>query len=310
MPGSVNTPGGHAALQEFLQRVLRAPSPFYAPRLRALGIDAARITDDPTIAPRAWTSVPLTSRQELLRDQRDHLPHGSVRPLAAAAPVRAGVTGSGDDLLVLAWSAADLAHERAAGARLLTRLGIQAGMRVANTLAGALAVPGSLLLGDVIEEIGALDIPLGVPGTDGAARQAWELIERVQPDVLILETDTAPRLLAAPPNHARDWWKGIVWLQRATRVDPPSVPEGTGFTGWQRTWLAVPEVSSFIAGTCAARNFHIDPGVHAEIVDDRLVLTALEAETPVLRYATDLRAHAAGAPCSCGTDGMVIELLA
>src|ERR1700687_868598 len=199
MPSAADSANADAALMTLLQRVLRRPSPFYASRLRHLGVNAAELAAQPDVARQVWSALPMTSRQELLRDQLDHLPHGTLRPPDAAPPVRVGVTGSGDHLLVLAWSADDLARERAAGARLLARLGITSGMRVANTLAGALVTPGSLLLGDVVEEIGGLDVPLGVPETDAAARQAWELIERVRPDVLILETDTAPRLLAAAP---------------------------------------------------------------------------------------------------------------
>src|SRR5439155_904291 len=71
-----------------------------------------------------WDRLPLTRREELLRDQLDHLPWGTRRFADAAAPVRVGVTGSGDGLLVLAWSPAALARERAAGVRLLRRLGV------------------------------------------------------------------------------------------------------------------------------------------------------------------------------------------
>ena len=60
-------------------------------------------------------SAPLTHRTDLVCDQRTHPPHGTRRPPGAAPPVRLGVSGSGAELLVLAWSAADLARERAAG---------------------------------------------------------------------------------------------------------------------------------------------------------------------------------------------------
>src|SRR5690242_1472743 len=115
-------------------------------------------------------SAPLVRREDLVRDQR-----ADPRSIRGTAPVRLGITGSGEDLLVLGWSAADLARERAAGTRLLGRLGMLPGMRVANTLPGALATPGSLLLGDVIEDLGALDVPLGVVESAAAARPAWEL---------------------------------------------------------------------------------------------------------------------------------------
>src|SRR2546426_9914469 len=94
-------------------------------------------------------TMPLTHRAELIADQLAHLPFGTKRRAGAGVPVRVGVTGTGADLLVLAWSAAELARERAAGRGLLGRLGITSGIRVANTLPGALAAPGALLLGDV-----------------------------------------------------------------------------------------------------------------------------------------------------------------
>src|SRR5881628_3210847 len=173
-------------------------------------------------------SAPLTHRTDLVCDQRTHPPHGT-RPPGAAPPVRLGVSGSGAELLVLAWSAAELARERAAGVRVLARLGVAPGMRVANTLPGALATPGSLLLGDVVEELGA----------------------RVTPDVIVLDDASTATFLAAAPPADRLWWRGIVWLRTGARAARPALPAAAGFAGWQREWLAVPEATSFVAGTCA-----------------------------------------------------------
>src|SRR5207249_2179785 len=239
-----------------------------------------------------WDRLPLTRREELLRDQLDHLPWGTRRFADAAAPVRVGVTGSGDGLLVLAWSPAALARERAAGVRLLRRLGVGPGTRVANSLPGALATPGSLLLGDVIEEIGALDVPLGTADGEASARQAWELVDRVRPDVIVL-ADAAP-FFAAAPREARPWWRGIVWLRTDTTAARVSVPADIGFTGWQRTWLAVPEATSFVAGDCTASRFHADERVVLEVLDAAtselregvLAVTVLDLDTPFARYAT------------------------
>src|SRR5438093_2433979 len=164
----------------------------------------------------------LLTRDELVRDQLAHLPLGTRRPAGAPRPVRVGTSGSGDRLLVLAWSARELARERAAGVRLLGRLGIAPGMRVANALPGALATPGALLLGDVIEEIGALDVPLGTADGEASARQAWELVDRVRPDVIVL-AGAAP-FFAAAPREARPWWRGVVWLRTDTAADRVSVP--------------------------------------------------------------------------------------
>jgi len=257
---------------------------------------------------------PLTRREDLVRAQ---LPR--FRPAQGAAPVRVGTTGSGPDLLVLAWSAADLARERAAGARLLGRLGVRPGVPIANALPGALATPGALLLGDVVEEIGALDVPLGAVEGAPAAAAAWALFDRVRPEVLVLDAAGAT-LLAAAPAAERPWWRGIVWLRTAAGAPPP-VPPPAGFRGWQRTWLAVPEATSFVAHTCARGAFHLDDGVCAEIVDagtavplapgreGALVLGARGFESPLRRYLTALRACLAAAPCACGEGGATLTLV-
>ena len=302
-----------AALADLVTRILGAPAAFYVDRLQQAGIHEGRDITRTTLA-----RIPPTGRADLIRDQLDHLPHGTRRCIDAGHPVRAGITGSGDDLLVLTWTAADLARERAAGARLLARLGVGAGMRIANTLPGALVTPGSLLLGDVVEEIGGLDVPLGAIDNDAAAKQAWELVDRVRPEVLVLEPATAARFATAAPAGTREWWRGVIWLRRGAAAVPPlpSLPE---FHGWQRTWLAVAEASSFVAGSCSAGNFHVDESAIAEIVDDsgepmyagqdgELALTTLGLDTPVLRYATGVRCRLPASPCPCGGSGTALEL--
>ena len=287
-----------------LERILRAPSPFNLARLVAAGVKGP--TD---ITPDVLARLTLTRREELLGDQLQHLPHGTRRFADAAPPVRAGMTGSGADLLVLTWTAADLARERRAGARLLTHLGVRPGMAVANTLRGALVTPGALLLGDVVEEIGALDVPLGAIENEAAARQAWELIDRVRPTVIVVEPASAARLFAAAPKAERTWWQGMIVLHGGTpQFQAISVPDAAGFSGWQRAWLAVPEATSFAAYACAAGRMHCDEGVIAEVVDDTLVLTSLGVDTPVLRYASGVCAKALTAPCPCGSPDMGIDL--
>ena len=245
--------------------------------------------------------APLIRRADLLREQLAHLPLGGRALSDGALPTRVGITGTGADLLVLAWPPADLAREVAAGARVLRRLGIAPAMRVANTLPGALATPGALLLGDVVEEIGGLDVPLGVIDSDASARAAWELIDRVQVEVLVLDDTSGPRLLAAMPAGDRPWWRGIVWRRLGTSA-ASSTP---GFAGWQRSWLAVPEVASFIAHSCAAGRHHVDEGVAADVVDGTLVLARRDGAP--LRYVTDVRATPAS--CSCGAGGVALNLL-
>jgi hypothetical protein len=234
----------------------------------------------------------MTRRPDLVADQLASPPWGSRRFAADDPPVRVGTTGSGADLLLLGWTARELAAEVAAGARLFGRFGIGAGMRVANTLPGALVTPGCLLVGDVVEAIGALDVPLGVIESEAAARPAWELFDRVQVTVLIVEPGPgATTFFAAAPPVERPWWQGIVWLSRGGAAAP--VPSPPGFAGWQRTWLAIAEATSFVAGSCAAGGFHADEASDAEVVDGTLIVGAR-------RHASGLRARAVER-CPCGT---------
>lgn len=275
------------------------------------------MTADPSSATPA--RLLLTRREEILRDQLAHPPYGTRRFADAPPPVRLGMAGSGADLLVLAWSAAALARERAAGTRLFRRLGITPGMRVANTLPGALVTPGSLLLGDVIEELGGLDVPLGAVDGVPAARQAWELLVRVEPEVVIVDDASAGHLFAAAPGAAYPWWRGLVRLRRGASAGRPADPP-PAFAGWERTWLAVPEATSFVAGSCPAVCFHVDEGVVAEVVDEAtgvvrsvgedgvLALTPLGGDVPLLRFASGVRGRALAEPCPCGAGGVVLTL--
>ena len=230
-------------------------------------------------------------RATLVAGQLSRPPWGEHGFAADDPPVRIGVTGSGADLLLLGWTARGLAAEIAAGAALLARLGIRPGMRVANTLPGALVTPGSLLVGDVNEAIGALDVPLGVIETAAAARPAWELFDRIEATVLIVEPGPgATTFFAAAPPTPRPSWQGIVWLSRGGAAAP--VPPPPGFTGWQRTWLAVAEATSFAGGSCVRGAFHAADALATEVVDGELVVGAK-------RFSSGLRARALEA-CPCG----------
>lgn len=252
----------------------------------------------------------LTDRPALVADQKAHPPLGSRWAQAATGPIRAGATGSGGDLLVLGWSEADLAAERAAGARVFSALGIRPGMPVANALPGALATPGALLVGDVVEEIGALDVPLGVIESAQAAKPAWELFDRVRPSVLIVDERSGAQLLGAAPASERPWWTGIVWLRvgGALARERVFVPEAAGFRGWERSWLAVPEAASFVAWSCAAGRYHLDHALEAEVLEGELVLTPLVRSAPLERYRSGMRVGELAAGCVCGVTGTIVTV--
>jgi hypothetical protein len=269
----------------------------------------------------ARESGSLTTHEDLVLDQLAHPPLGSRRLSASDQPVRAGITGSGESLLVLAWSAAELERERAAGVRLFSQLGLGEGVRVANALPGALATPGALLLGDVIQDLGGLDVPLGPVGDEASAKQAWTLVDLVEPAVFVLNPTSASFLFKAAPTAERSWWKGLIWLRTDTdATTPPSPPPAMGFSGWQRTWLAAPEATSFVGVSCAAQRFHVDIQLIAEAVDGQsgakldegapgtIVLTPLGLETARLRYVSAWRGKIPAGNCPCGTQGPTLLL--
>ncbi|GBD27655.1 hypothetical protein HRbin30_03009 [bacterium HR30] len=213
-----------------------------------------------------WGIVPAerpVRRDTLVRMQQNLPPHTWRRPDRPL--VRAGVTGRGNDLLVLAWTAQMLSMERAAGVRFLQRAGVQRGHRVANTLPGALATPGSLLLGDVVEDIGALDIPLGAITSAQAAATAWELLRLVEPRVLVLETTSAATFFAAMPCQ-REWFLDtVVWLHREPPDTWPTLPENVRAKQTMH-WLTVPEVQCFFAYSCDGGHFHVDECLGVRVV--------------------------------------------
>jgi len=247
--------------------------------------------------------LPARSRAEVVAEQMAAPPFGARTFAADDGPVRVGITGHGETLLLLGWSERDLARERAVGARIFAQLGIRGQMRIANALPGALATPGALIVGDVDEELGALDVPLGVIETDAAAKVAWELLDRVEVSVLILDPRTAGPLLAAIPPQARPWWNGIVWLCRPGAAEAP--PEVPALPGWRRRWLAVPEVSSFVAGECARGRFHVDAAFEPTVDAGELVLGPLHTGVR-WRYRTEWPAHGLGT-CACGASAPALE---
>jgi phenylacetate-coenzyme A ligase PaaK-like adenylate-forming protein len=302
------------ALVDLVRTALERPSPFYRERLHAAGIHDAAALDAA-----AWQRVRATTHADLVADQLAHPPHGSRRLVDAEPPVRAGSTGSGDSLLVLTWSKADLARERAAGVRTLRALGLEPRQRVANALPGALATPGSLLFGDVVDDLGALDVPLGAVRDPGSAKAAWKLIDRVEASVIVVDDMAAANLFAAVPPAERPWWRGVVTLasDTASLARPEQVPANLGFTGWQRYWLAVPDAASFVGASCGAGAIHLDEGIACEIAggNDELVehgatgqvlLTPLGREQVLLRYRSAVCARAVD--CACGDPAPAIEL--
>lgn len=292
-------------LLELLGDVFNKPSAFYRARLLSLGVETVEQLAE------AWLRMPPTERGELIADQLAHLPHGSRHLADAAAPVRAGACGSADALLVLTWTAADLARERAAGVRSLRAAGVRPGMRVANALPGALYTPGSLLFGDVVDELGALDIPLGEVTDARSAAAAWKLMERVQPNILALRPADSAVLFDAAPASAGTWLEGILWMRSTAEVSR-SAATAPSLSARQGTWLAIPEAACFAATQRPCGAFHADDDVFVEFLDaagqpgasGTFAVTPLGRENVLLRYATGDSARTVA--CGCTALGFVL----
>ncbi len=275
-----------------LERLRRFPSPVLRRQVAEAGLDAERfdLKDLPRIAP--------LGPREIALDRLDD-PVGYLRLADAAAPVRLGTCVRDGATIVLTWAGAELARVAETGARALARAGVKPGMKVANTLEGGFATPGSLVLGDAVERLGALDVPVGPVREEKGAAAIRDLLDRIAADFLVVDADTSktlvPEILRRPPRG----WKATLWLGD----EPPAA----GLPGSVRRWIAVPEVSVFLATECARGASHLDPAVRAEICDGRLVLTALGGDSPLLRYDCRLRLASLGDSCDCGDSALTIR---
>lgn len=302
-------------LPEGIASLLRSfhdrPSPYYRDRIAAFaGESSDRIAAN-------WRLLAPTTRKALVDDQLAHPPYGSRCRTDAGPAVRAGALGHGDDLLVQLWTAADLERERAAGVYCLDRSGVRAGMRVGNTLAGGLHTPGSLLIGDVVEDLGGLDIPLGEVHDARSAQAAWALAERVGVEALIVASDGVAATLGELPESLAARLSILIIVERCATnsvacdgAAPPAVP---GFRGRWGRWLAIPEATSFAAVQCDHGRYHGVGDAVLELAGDdwrdgavgSLLVTPLERDFVVLRFESQILA--AVESCACGLGFRVVR---
>jgi hypothetical protein len=274
-----------------LARIRSAPSPLLARQLARAGVGAGALRRED-----------LSRLPALRPDDLDLAALGDpVRELALAdapRPVRLGACERGERTIALAFTAADLARAAEYGARALGAAGVRAKARVANTLEGGLATPGSLGLGDALERLGALDVPLGPVRDAKAAGAIADVLRRVRPDVLVLDPESE-RVLERSAGRERSW-DGIIALGGEARADAPP--------RWRRRWISLPEVSVFFAVDCAEQSLHLDPDVEAEARDGWLRVSSLAGDRPLLAYEPGVRATAVRAGCRCGDPRRVLVL--
>jgi len=242
---------------------------------------------------------------DLAADERAHPPYGSWR--AARAFVRVGVPARPSALEMLVFTADDLAAEARVGAIALAAAGLAPGGRETNAFAGGLATPGSLVVGDAAQALGALDMPVGPIAAAGPRDTAFDFWQRVTPDFAVLDAagvrDLAS-LLADKRTDAAGLGIRAAALVTDLRDPEPEVPE----LGVPTTRIVgLPEAFSLLAARDGEGVF-TPPGdeVVVEVLDGELVLTTLAHSAALVRYAPGVRARMVRPPVGHSEDSAFV----
>ena len=244
--------------------------------------------------------VPLRI-DELAADERAHPPYGSWR--AATSFVRVGVAARDSALEMLVFTTDDLAAEARVGAIALAAAGLAPGGRETNAFAGGLATPGSLVVGDAAQALGALDMPVGPIAAAGPRDTAFDFWQRVKPDFAVLDPAGArdlASLLAEKKTTAGDLGLRAVALVTDLRDPAPAVPD-LGVPVTRIVGLA--EAFSLLAA-CDSHGTFVAPGseVVLEVQDGELLITTLRHSAALVRYAPGVRARLVDAPIGHSED--------
>lgn len=258
-----------------------------------------------TDAPETLDGLAPVTIDELAADERDHLPYGSWR--AARAFVRVGVPARPSALEMLVFTADDLAAESRVGAIALSAAGLAPGGRETNAFAGGLATPGSLVVGDAAQALGALDMPVGPIAAAGPRDVAYDFWQRVKPDFAVLDPagvrDLAS-LLEAKHTDASALGIRAAAIVTDLRDPEPELPD----LGLPTTRIVgLPEAFSLLAARDGDGVFTA-PGdeVVVEVLDGELVLTTLRHSAALVRYAPGVRARLVPAPVGHSEDAAFV----
>jgi hypothetical protein len=193
------------------------------------------------------------------------------------------------------FSADDLERESAVGAAALSRAGLSPGDRETNTLAGGLYTPGSLIVGDAAQALGALDMPVGPLTTEAARAQAFDFWQRVPPDFGVLDLAGLFEIEALlRERRATASSLGLRGVALVTDLrDPvpdPAVVEALAVPVTRIVGLA--EAYSLLAARDQRGCFLVPPTeVVVEVQEGELLLTTLEHSAALVRYAPGVRAE-------------------
>ncbi len=245
-------------------------------------------------APEALDRLAVTTAEELAADELAHLPGGSWRDATAFS--RAGVPCREQALGILLFTADDLSREARVGAGALRAAGLESGRRSTNTLPGAIATPGSLLVGDAVEALGSLDMPVGPIDTPASCAVAWDFWQRVQPDFAIVDAKGACDLAGLlDEKQVSATWLGLSGLAVVTDLRD-SEPVTAGFDVPVTRIAGLAECFGLMCAR-SSEGAYFPPAdeILVEVLDGQLVLTALVHSAALVRYAPGVRARVVGA---------------
>lgn len=263
-----------------LERLFERPG-FWRERWRAAGL--AR-------APESLEGLAPVGAAELAADETANPPYGTWR--AATDFVRVGVPAREGPLEMVVFTATDLELEARVGAATLAAAGLAPGRRETNTLPGGLATPGSLVVGDAAQALGALDMPVGQISAAGPRDVAFDFWQRVRPDFAVVDERGAAdlaELLGAKGTSAPGIGIRAAALVTDLRDAEPRVPD-LGVPTTRVVGLA--EAFSLLAASDTDGVYRVPAGeVLVEVVDGELLLTTLRHSAALIRYAPGVTAR-------------------
>jgi len=252
-------------------------------------------------APESLEGLAPTTISDIAGDERACPPYGSWR--AASSFVRVGVPARDSALEMLVFTTEDLEAEARVGAMALAAAGLAPGGRETNAFAGGLATPGSLVVGDAAQALGALDMPVGPIAAAGPRDTAFDFWQRVKPDFAVLDAagvrDLAS-LLAEKKTTAAGLGIRAAALVTDLRDPAPSVPDLDVPT---TRIVGLAEAFSLLAA-CDPHGIFVAPGseVVLEVQDGELLVTTLRHSAALVRYAPGVRARLVEAPVGRSQD--------
>jgi phenylacetate-CoA ligase len=287
-------------LRDLVDKVLRTPVPFFARKLKEVGIAGSKdITELEDIR-----HIPLTVKQELREAEAEHPPWGDYRFTDPREAVRIGTsTGTTGTPTISIWTRRDLFIEYESGARAWWRNGYRPDMIITHAHPAYLYGGGPMLSG-CYEYLGMLNIWVPPPDTDELAEQALRFWTRVKPDIPF-QGFTTGRFYEVATKV------GIEPKDAGLEFHPmPGFGMGKGMP----LMTAGAECYAYLGSSCGqlpgahlcqdwAIVQAVDPATGDEVADGEwgdLVVTTLDRDNGLLRYDLEEACAILRDTCPCG----------